>query len=264
MIAALHIHAALRGEVTYLKKSYFSPPFKLADITENRSQKVLHLMQMSSSPGILDNDEFVIKIEVEENCHLQLHTQSYQRLFSMKTGASQTIRVDLAGGASFTYLPRPAVPQAHSIFTSRNKIYLSSNSRLLWGDIITCGRKLNGEVFEFSKYHAVTEIFLHNRLIIKENICLIPDLMNLEAIGQLEGFTHQASLIFLEEAKDLSELIRESTLFLETQTDIIFGITVAPISGLLVRILGNKSEQLINCLKTLAVLFTKEKIIYAD
>lgn len=264
MIAALHINVALRGEVTYLKKSYFSPPFKLADITENRSQRMLHLMQMSSSPGILDHDQFEIKIELEENCQLQLHTQSYQRLFSMKTGANQTIRVDLAQGSSFIYLPHPAVPQANSIFTTRNKIYLSKDCRLLWGDIITCGRKLNGEIFEFSKYHAITEVFLQNRLIIKENICLIPDLINFEAIGQLEGFTHQASLIFLEEAKDLSELIRESTLFLETQTDIIFGITAAPISGLLVRILGNKSEQLINCLKILTVLFTKEKISHAD
>ncbi|WP_285546787.1 urease accessory protein UreD [Dyadobacter frigoris] len=242
-----------------MKKSYFSPPFKLADITENRNQKVLHLMQMSSSPGILDNDQFEIEINLEENCHLQLHTQSYQRLFSMTTGAVQTMRVDLAQGASFIYLPHPAVPQANSVFTTRNKIYLSKGGRLIWGDIITCGRKLNGEVFEFSKYHAVTEVFMLDRLIIKENICLIPGLMNFNTIGQLEGFTHQASLIFLEDVKDLNKLIREATLFLEMQTDIIFGITPAPTSGLLIRILGNKSEQLIHCLKTLTTLFTKEK-----
>ncbi|MCF0056082.1 urease accessory protein UreD [Dyadobacter sp. CY356] len=258
MIAALHIHAALRGKATYLKRSYFSPPLKLADITENRSQKSLHLMQMSSSPGILDNDQFEIRIELEENCHLQLHTQSYQRLFTMKMGARQTMTVNLAAGASFIYLPHPAVPQANSIFTTRNKIYLAQNCRLIWGDIITCGRKLNGEIFEFSKYHAVTEVLVENRLVIKENICLIPDAMTINAIGQLEGFTHQASLIFLEGRKDCSALTREATLFLETQGEIIFGITAAPVSGLLVRILGNKSEQLINCLKSLTKIFTTE------
>lgn len=256
MIAALHIHAALRGEVTYLKRSYFSPPFKLADITENRTQKSLHLMQMSSSPGILDNDQFEIKIDLEENCHLQLHTQSYQRLFTMKTGAGQTMTVNVAAGASFIYLPHPAVPQAKSVFTTRNKIYLAENCRLIWGDIITCGRKLNGEIFEFSKYHAITEVFVENRLVIKENICLIPDEMTVNAIGQLEGFTHQASLIFLAGGKDFGALTREATLFMETQSEIIFGITAAPVSGLLVRILGSKSEQLMNCLKTLTKIFT--------
>jgi urease accessory protein len=43
-------------------------PFKLADITEDRSEKTLRLMMMTSSPGILDGDEYNIQIEVEEDC----------------------------------------------------------------------------------------------------------------------------------------------------------------------------------------------------
>ena len=259
MIAALHIQAALRGETTYLKKCYFSPPFKLADITENRREKWLHLMQMSSSPGILNEDRFEIEIDIQEKCHLKLHTQSYQRLFDMKTGASQCMQVNLAQGASFVYLPHPAVPQKNSNFTNRNKIYLSRNCQLVWGEIITCGRKLNGEVFEFTKYHAVTEIFLEEKLIIKENICLIPARMNLNGIGQLEGFTHQASLIFLSENIDINALTDQAATFLESQSEIIFGITPAPVSGLLVRLLSNKSEQLMICLKTITDIFTKKK-----
>lgn len=259
MIAALHIQAALRGEITYLKKCYFSPPFKLADITENRCEKWLHLMQMSSSPGILDKDHFEIEIDIQEKCHLQLHTQSYQRLFDMRTGASQLMKVNLAQGASFVYLPHPAVPQKNSNFTTRNKIYLSKGCQLVWSEIITCGRKLNGEVFEFTKYHAITEIFLERKLIIKENICLIPAGMNLNGIGQLEGFTHQASLILLKENIDIKMLTDQAAAYLELQPEIIFGITPAPVSGLLVRLLGNKSEQLMNCLKTITNLFIKEQ-----
>ena len=41
-------------------------------------------MLMSSSPGILDEDKYLMKIEVAEGCALKLHTQSYQRLFTMK------------------------------------------------------------------------------------------------------------------------------------------------------------------------------------
>ena len=258
MIGSLHIQAALRGDITYLKRSYFSPPFKLVDITENRREKCLHVMQMSSSPGILDGDRFEIKIELEENCHMQLHTQSYQRLFSMKTGASQQTEVFMEKGSSFVYLPHPSVPQENSIFTTRNKIHVSAGCRLIWGEIITCGRKLNGEVFRFSKYHAVTEVFRDNRLRIKENICLLPGLLKLNEIGQLEGFTHQAGLIFLDDAAEKNTLIREVTLFLQTQPDILFGVTTAPDSGILVRILGNRSEQLMDCLKTIAKISTEE------
>ena len=258
MIAALHIHAAVREEITYLKKSYFSPPFKLADITENRREKWLHLMQMSSSPGILDGDQFNIRIELDENCHLQLHTQSYQRLFSMKTGAIQKMEVFLDKGASFIYLPHPGVPQENSIFTSRNKIHLSENCQLIWGEIVTCGRKLNGEIFKFLKYHAVTEVYINNRLKIKENICLIPGEIEVGAMGMLEGFTHQASLIFLKKDIDNYALIEKIRNYLDTHSDILFGITPAPESGLLVRIMGNKSEQLMDALKAIAKILENE------
>ncbi|MCE7042660.1 urease accessory protein UreD [Dyadobacter sp. CY312] len=241
-----------------MKKSYFSPPFKLADITENRMERCLHVMQMSSSPGILDGDAYEIRIEIGEGGHLLFQTQSYQRLFSMKTGASQSMTVVMEKGSSFVYLPHPVVPQANSIFTTRNKIHLASGCRLVWGEIVTCGRKLNGEVFMYEKYHAVTEVVYDGKLIIKENICLTPASIALSGIGLLEGFSHQASLMLLNEKFDQSVVVLRATEYLEKQDNIIFGITAAPVSGLLVRILGNRSEQLMDCLKSIANIFMKE------
>src|SRR5204862_1577227 len=130
----------------------------------------LQLMMMCSSPGILDNDDYEIKISLDEDCKVQLHTQSYQRLFQMQTGAKQCTEVHLKEGASLVYLPHPAVPHAQSIFTSINKIYLSKKSSLIWGEILTCGRQLKAEVFTFSKYHNITEVCMEGRLIIKENL----------------------------------------------------------------------------------------------
>lgn len=262
MIASLHIRAALRDGKTYLKRSYFSPPLKLADITEDRRKKCLHLMQMSSSPGILDGDQFDIRIELEEGSHLQMHTQSYQRLFSMKIGARQSTEVFLEKNASLIFLPHPSVPQENSNFKVKNKIYLSPGCRLVWGEIVSCGRKLNGEIFRFSKYHAITEVYRDNKLKIKENICLIPAETNLFAIGQLEGFTHQASLIFVDDHNETASLIAEANEFLETQKGIMFGITTSSGTGILVRILGNKSEQLMDCLNTISKIFTEIKVAY--
>ena len=264
MIASLHIQAALRDGKTYLKQSYFSPPLKLADITEDRREKCLHLMQMSSSPGILDGDQLDIRIELAEGSHLQMHTQSYQRLFSMKTGARQSTEVFLEKNASLVFLPHPCVPQENSIFTVKNKIYLSSGCRLVWGEIVSCGRKLNGEIFRFSKYHATTAVYRDGKLKIKENICLIPAETDLYAIGQLEGFTHQASLIFIDDQNETAHLITEANEFLETQNGMMFGITTSSETGILVRILGHKSEQLLDCLKTISKIFTKTKEAYGD
>jgi len=197
MNAKVIIRAALRDGITQLRESYYTPPFRVANITEDKKEPLLHLMLMCSSPGILDGDEYDIRLHLEAGSKLQLHTQSYQRLFHMKEGASQSMEVHLERGASFCYLPHPCSPHAHSIFRGRNKLFLAEGAQLIWGEVLTCGRKLSGEIFTFSKYHTITEVFRNNKLVLRENINLQPSVMDLSAMGQLEGYTHQGSLLFV-------------------------------------------------------------------
>ena len=261
MIAQLNIQAAVKSDRTYLKNVFYTTPLKLANITENKKAHLLQLMLMSSSPGILDGDQYKIQIDLEEGSAVKLYSQSYQRLFNMKESANQTMTVNMAAGSSFCYLPHPVVPHKQSSFFATNKIYLSSNCSLVLGEIITCGRKLNGEVFSFLKYHAITEIFLNNNLVVKENLLMQPALTNLNAIGQLEGFTHQASLIYLDETAEHVSLSKSLHEYLSLQEEIIFGVSMAPVSGLVIRVLGQKAEQLYDCLQVMGEIITKQKTI---
>ena len=256
MNAKLHIQTIVRNEITCLKQSYFTPPFKIANITEDKSSKQLHLVLMSSSPRILDGDEYEIKIELSKGSDLELHTQSYQRLFNMKMGAKQLMEVYLDKGSSFVYLPHPAVPHENSIFLAKNKIYLADDCRLTWGEILTCGRKLNGEEFQFSKYHNITEIFIDGKLVIKENLLMQPSFIKPYLRGQLEGFTHQASFIYIDEKTDYIEISDAVHEYLFLEKEIEFGITVPSVNGLIIRILGYKAEQLYDCLKTVSKIIS--------
>jgi len=257
VISHLHIQTAERNGITYLKQSYCTPPFKVANITEDKQAGPLHLMLMCSSPGILDGDDYRLKFNIEENAHLHLHTQSYQRLFNMKQGAKQKQKFYLQKNASLIYIPHPAVPHKQSIFTTCNTIYLEGNNRLIWGELLTCGRKLNGEQFDFIKYHSTTDIYIQGRLAIKENWLVQPGITNLQAIGQWEGYTHQASLIMLNNQENNSSQYDAINHFLAQQQEITFGISTLPYSGLIVRILGYKAEQLFNCLNQIAMLTTQ-------
>ncbi len=266
MKAKLHIQTTFNNGQTKLGNCYFSPPFKVMNITEDKTTKQLQLMLMSSSPGILDEDEYEMKIDVAANAALHLHTQSYQRLFNMQKGAKQLMEVHLQKGSSFTFLPHPSVPHKKSIFTTRNKIYLHDECSLVWGEILTCGRKLstgllseNGEVFSFSKYHSITEVFLNSKLIIKENLLMQPLLVNPNLMGQMEGFTHQASLILLNNEMNVAEAGDVINDFLMLQNEIIFGVSATGVNGLIIRILGYKAAQLHDCLKNIAALLQTQK-----
>lgn len=252
MNASLDILVGRKAARTFLKSAYYTPPLKIADITENKKAGRLHLMLMSSSPGILDGDRYQLKIELEEDCSLQLHTQSYQRLFRMNRSASQSMEVHASSGASFCFLPHPVVPHAGSTFTSVNTIYLQENCSLVYGEIVTCGRKGSGETFLFSKFHSTTAIYIGKRLVVKENLLLQPAAVPLSAMGQLEGYTHQGSLVYLHPSAGIAALSAMITGQLSVQEGILCGVTQAPANGLIVRILGNKAEQLYDCFKQIA------------
>ena len=251
MKAQLHIQVAERSGCTYLKKAFFTTPFKVANITEDKTVEQLHLMLMSSSPGILDEDEYQMKIEVEENCSLQLHTQGYQRLFNMKKGAMQQVQVFMKDNSTFSFLPHPSVPHEQSIFKSNNIFYLGTNCSFFFGEVLTCGRKLNGELFLFSKYHSVTTVYINDKLVVKENLLMQPFVFNVHAIGQLEGYTHQASMIWLQEAIDVKKIQSQLIEMLSMEEHITVGISVAPVNGLIIRLLGYGAEHLYDSMQNI-------------
>jgi urease accessory protein len=203
--ASLHIKTALRGGKTVLEKAYCTPPFKIANITEDRNARPLQLVLMSSSPGLLDGDVYNMQVEIGAGCALQLNTQSYQRLFHMKAQARQQFDIRMEPGSSFVYLPHPSVPHEGSRYIGRNNIYMSGQCSLVWSEIFSCGRKLNGEVFRFTQFHARTDIYLHGRLVVKENFLLNPSKTDALSMGQFEGYTHQATMICINETMAVEE-----------------------------------------------------------
>ncbi|WP_165023640.1 MULTISPECIES: urease accessory protein UreD [unclassified Dysgonomonas] len=250
MINKLDLKIGQKGGRSYIKDTYFTRPFRLANVGENRPDPALYLMIMSSSPGILDNDCYDIDIETEKDTRLQLQTQSYQRLFRMQDGASQKMVIKLDEGSEISYIQHPIVPHEHSIFKAHNTVHLKNQTIFTYGEIITCGRKHSGEVFRFKEFQNLTEIFYNNKMIIKDNILIEPELMNIDSIGQLEGYTHQATLLHVntrnENILDQAEYIHD---LLSLEEDIIYGVSQPLPNSIIIRILGNGGEQLFDSFK---------------
>lgn len=259
----LTITSGFKNQRSYLKDTFFTPPFRVADISEHRSDPTLYLMVMSSSPGMLDGDDYDIDIVVEAGSRLQLQSQSYQRLFNMQRGATQQQRIQLHPGSAFTYVQHPVVPHENAIFKGKNHIEVADNCMLTFGEILTCGRKHSGEIFRYSSFHNITEIFHNGRLLVKDNLLLQPALVDMAAIGQMEGYTHQATLLHVNTCTPITE--EQVNILYELLGDekaVSIGISNPSPCVLGVRILGNGGEQLFSCLQRIAAYFrTIEKEI---
>ena len=115
-------------------------------------------------------------------------------------------------------------------------------------------RKLSGEEFKFTKFQNVTNVYLNKKLVVKENVILEPSKRNIHAIGQLEGYTHQSTLLFINDTIEMEKILNEGKQLLSGIEGIAFGISMLPVNGLIFRILDFKGEQLFNCNNKLASL----------
>ncbi|MGO4294940.1 urease accessory protein UreD [Chitinophaga sp. RAB17] len=258
MISELKILTGKRDAGTYLKECYCTRPFKIANVREERSDPVLRLMMMSSSPGMLDKDHYQLDITVAAGTALHLQTQAYQRLFNMETGARQEMTVRLQTGSTFTFLPHPLVPHEKATYTGYTNIHLAGNCRLIWGEIITCGRKLNGEVFLFTKLHSITQVYAGKRLLLRDNLLMQPGLTDFTAMGWMEGYTHQATFLFFDTHENvaMNETADSLHRYLEEQPRMLAGVTRTQGGGVMVRLLGHSGEQLYECQQQLARLLS--------
>jgi urease accessory protein len=214
---------------------------------------------MSSSPGIMDGDEHHTKIILGNDAKVTIRSQAYQRLFPMRSGATHNIKICLDHYAGLQFLQKPIVPQANSIYHQHQKIYSKSTSRFIIGEIITCGRKLNGELFSFTKFHSVTEIYINERLVIKENVLIEPSKIRCSSFGELEEFSHQATLFcYLPQAN--KEIMKDELLQLSTlRKDLCIGFTWPEEHVLVVRTLCHHAQEADELQNTIASILIMEK-----
>ena len=254
MKEVLHIETVCKSGRASLKRSYAAHPYKIADITEDRTGCLLEVMLMSSSPGVLEGDHHQMQVHVGSGTCLHLQTQAYQRLFCMQSSASQRMDVCLEAGAGLSFLPHPVVPHLGSNYYAGNNIFLAEGAQLKWGEVVTCGRKMNGEEFLFHSFQSLTEIYLNGKLLIRDNLVMKPAATNVHSTGLLEGYTHQGSLFIIHNQMNAAITVGEIHQWLSTQPDICFGVSALPVAGVFVRILGNKAERLHGLLQEIAAM----------
>jgi urease accessory protein len=248
MDSKLHITAGCRNEISYMKDVFVSPPFRVVPVGQLKKDGGAYLMITSSSPGILSGDRYLMDILVEENARLQLLSQSYQRLFNMDDHATQKLTVKMEKNTSFSYVPHPIVPHESSTFISTNIIDIEDDCELMLGEIITCGRKHHGEVFKYTHFQNKTEVFHKQKLIFKDNILLRPQTIPLDAIGCLEEFTHQGTLVYLNTKNIKTEdFIEEIFEMMNEKDELQFGISSLQNDGFVVRVLAFEGEKIFNC-----------------
>lgn len=257
MQSKLTLSTRQRDNRTVLGDCFASPPLKLLTLPP-QSDGILRAIQMSSSPGLLAGDRIDIDITLAENSALHLSTQAFTRVLSMHAGqtAEQHHLISQATGSRLTYLPHPLVLHDGSTLIQTTQIDLADRCRLVYGEISAAGRVLNGERFAFARFSSQLEIRHHHKLLVCDNIQWQPGRHPLQTLGQMESYTHQASLYYADTAaeKPLKATLDRlhDTLTPGFSDGLLWGASLAADNVICLRALSHQAEMLEQLLHTAA------------
>lgn len=288
-LSELRVRAEARGGRTAVPELYATMPFKVmhplpvpahelpglvcavhggsAGAPSAVSATPTQVMVMSVSAGIMAGDHQRIDVRVGAGAALQMTTQAFEKIHRMDDGASASRQTRLAveAGAYLDYKPLPQVPFAGSAFSSDTVVELAdATSRLVYGEILSCGRAARGERFGYRRYANRVEVRVSGLPVFLDNTIYEPvstgGAMDMEGVGFYEGFSHLANLVLVNLGID-DELFAGVRAYLLKQTGAIGeragvrtdaaaddalagGITRLATGDCLVKVLGHRAQRL--------------------
>lgn len=194
---ALHMTFARQGSRTALVHSYWRPPLQIMRTIEDAAG-VCGVYLLSPTGGIVQGDDYEVKITVEVGSHALLTTQAATKVFRMPDRpATQRTVIDVQPGAVFEYVPDAQILFAESDLRQEFEITLHPGGLLLLQDIVMPGRLARGEVLAFTNFESKIVARDEDGLLLYDAMRCRPETGNALDLGLLEGHPCWGSWILL-------------------------------------------------------------------
>lgn len=241
----VRLETELRDGKVILSDVFFTAPFKVMLPFYVRPDYI-QVMVLSASAGIMEGDDQEFEIHIKEKTSMEYLSQAYEKIHKMKEGmARRHTKIVVDREAYLKYTPLPTIPFQDSAFENSLDIELrEKTSRLLFQEILTCGRAARGEVFAYRFFHNRISVCREGKLIYFDNTRYEPQLFQMDGMGMYEGYTHLLNLVFFNIEKTQSWIGKVRSL-LEQNEDMEGGVTRISCGDVAVRILGRSAEALL-------------------
>lgn len=188
---------------TVLPHVKFTAPFKVMKPFYD-GQNHCSVMMMSSSAGIMSGDRQEISVTMEEGSCATIFSQSYEKIHKMLEGhGERDTKIRQNKNTTLFFSPLPTIPYEGSDFRGNTEIVLEDEtSRLVYSEVLSCGRSGIGEQFCYDHYRADLKITLEQEgtpsLLLCDRACYTPSTMDMSGFTMFEGFTHTGLLVMVQ------------------------------------------------------------------
>jgi urease accessory protein len=236
---------------TIITKQFSQVPLQIqrALYPDNSLPNMAYLYLISPSGGILQGDRYRTDIVLKNKAVSHITTQGATRIYSMNSNsASQIVNITVDENCYLEYIPDQIIPYKNSRYYQKINLNIHENATLVYSEILTSGRVAMKEVFEYDICYLRTICKNQNKKIrFMENTKIEPKNQKLRDLG-IMGKHNTFGTIYILTQKNHVEGI-EKLINQIIENDVLIGTSILPDeSGLIIRVLGNKTDKVFNTL----------------
>ncbi len=236
---------------TVITKQFSQVPLLIqrALYPEISNPNMAYLYVISPSGGILQGDRYKTNVVLKNTAVAHMTTQGATRIYGMNSNwASHILNITIEENCYFEYIPDQIIPYKNSRYYQKANLNVHNNSTLIYSEILTPGRVASGESFEYDICYLRTHCSDQDKKIrFLENTKIKPKDKKLNDFGILGEYEIVGTVYILTRKKTINELENNLYEYLKILDKMSVGMSILPDeSGIIIRILGNKTENIIN------------------
>ena len=223
--------------------------------------EMAYVYAISPSGGILQGDRYRIDIVLKNKAIAHMTTQGATRIYSMNSNsASQIVNITVDENCYFEYIPDQIIPYKNSRYYQKVNLNIHSNSTLIYSEILTPGRVAMKESFEYDICYLKTHCNNQNNEIrFLENTKIEPKKTRVRDLGIMEEYGIVGTVYILTRKDNISEFENNLNEYIKNSDGVSVGTSIiSDESGIIIRILGNKTENILNVVFKILDISRKE------
>lgn len=235
-----------KGEKYVTDSAYFTGIAKLARAIYLDTDGVpcYYLMQLGG--GYVEKERFRTAIGVKAGARAIVTTQAATKVYRSDNDhpSYQENEVVVEENASLEYITDNVILFKDAIFRQDTTIHLKESSSLVYTEGLTSGWSPDGKRFQYKSLQMKLKMFIEGRPVMLDNLKLNPREDDMASIGFLEEYNNYSSMIIVDDLVNDSfiDALREKVK--ELDLDVRVGITKLECKGLVLRAMGNLTQDL--------------------
>ena len=232
---------------TIVAKQFSQAPLQIqkALYPDNSLPQMAYLYVMSMSGGILQGDRYKTDILLRNKAISHITTQGATRVYGMNSNSAlQILNITVEKDCYLEFIPDQIIPYKGSRYYQEVNLNVHDCSTVIYSEILTPGRVAMGESFEYDvcylRMHCKNQE-ARNRFL--ENTKIEPKKQRVRDFGILGEYEIVGTVYVLAKKEKITELDGVISEKLREFEKISAGTSILPDeSGIIVRILGNKTD----------------------